>query len=96
MPMYMRDSKQIGFSDDGDDDNWVRADHYETGVGFDRAGLHKLGAAECRQLAEWLLEIASELLIQDERGVAKPARQRKEKRRTRLFGGQQKKSRGAA
>jgi len=62
MATYMLRDDQIGFEDPRKaDDNWVRADVYEDGVGFDRGGLCKLTATECRVLADWLLWAAKRM-----------------------------------
>lgn len=62
MATYMLRDDQIGFEDPREaDDNWVRADVYEEGVGFDRGGLCKLTSYECRTMADWLLRAASRL-----------------------------------
>jgi hypothetical protein len=60
MAAYLTDSHQISFDAIGRGD-WLRADRYDDGVGFDRAGLCKLDADECRELAAWLF-LAAELL----------------------------------
>lgn len=53
--------RSISYETDPPEDNWtdwVRADVFIDGVGFDSSGLRKLSREECLELAAWLVEAA--------------------------------------
>lgn len=70
MPICFQEHGTICFEDSpGDDDAWLRADVAIEGghVFFDRGGLCRLNAADCRQLAAWLTARAAEFPPDPER-----------------------------